>query len=104
MKCGPACGLRFSCSSIRLDCLFRGGSPQLSPVIQVAVIPFEVDVPWHANLDDFELLRLSFSSSDFVVPDVVFEKFDVIFADGRCKQLAKICQRIVKVFRFADLL
>ena len=36
----------------RRDCLLRRGSPQLSPVIQVAVIPFEIDVPRHVNLED----------------------------------------------------
>ncbi len=34
------------------DCLLRSGSPQLSPVIQVAVIPFEIDVRRHVNLED----------------------------------------------------
>ena len=85
---------------IRLDCLFPCGSPQLSPVLQVAVIPFEIDMPRHANLD-YCAFPIAYT---FFGPDVVFEKFDVIFADGCCKQLAKICQRIMKVFRFADLL
>jgi hypothetical protein len=35
---------------------------------------------------------------------VVFEQPDVIFANGRRKQLAEICQGIMKVFRFANLL
>src|SRR5262245_36628473 len=78
--------LEFCMLVIRLDCLFPCGSPQLSPVLQVAVIPFEIDMPRHANLDDRELPMLI-----FLGPDVVFEQFDIIFADGRCKQLAKIC-------------
>src|SRR6266567_837678 len=40
----------------------------------------------------------------FVILDVVFEQLDVIFADGRRKQLAEICQGIMKVFWFANLL
>jgi hypothetical protein len=40
----------------------------------------------------------------FVKPDVVFEQLDVIFANSCRKQLAEICQGIMKVFRFADLL
>jgi hypothetical protein len=38
---------------VRRNCLSRSGSPQLSPVMQVAVIPFEIDVSRHVNLDDF---------------------------------------------------
>jgi hypothetical protein len=70
----------------RRDCLLRSGSRQLSPVIQVAVIPFEIDVPRHVNLDDRTLPRLP---PRFGIPDVVFEQLDVIFANGRCKQLAE---------------
>ncbi|WFU55210.1 hypothetical protein QA639_37625 [Bradyrhizobium pachyrhizi] len=36
-----------------------------------------------------------------VVPHVIFEELDIIFANGRCEQLAEICQGIVKVFRSA---
>jgi hypothetical protein len=39
-----------------------------------------------------------------VTLDMVFEQLDVVFSDRRCKQLAEICQGIVKVRRFADLL
>ena len=85
----------------RRDCLLRSGSRQLSPVIQVAVIPFEIDVPRHVNPDDRAFPRFF---PRMVIPDVVFEQLDVIFANGRCKQLAKICQGIMKIFRFADLL
>ena len=41
----------------------------------------------------------------FLGSDMVLEQFHTgIFADRRCKQLAKICQRIMKVFGLADLL
>src|SRR5882724_12643644 len=84
---------------IRRDCLLGSRSSELSPVLQIAVVPLEVDVPRHVNLDDravplFALLRI-------VIADVVFEQLDAIFANGRCKQLAEVCQGIMKVFRFA---
>jgi hypothetical protein len=62
---------------------------RLSPafaVIQVAVIPFEIDVPRHVNLDDRAFPRFF---PRMVISDVVFEQLDVIFANGRCKQLAE---------------
>ena len=67
------------------------------------MIPFEIDVPRHVNLDDCALSD-AFSRFGFVVPDVIFEQLDVILADRCCKQLAEICQGIMKVFWFADLL
>ena len=70
----------------RRDCLLRSGSPQLSPVIQVAVIPFEIDVPRHC---ESRRPCLSTLLSPDGIPDVVFEQLDVIFANGRCKQLAE---------------
>src|ERR1700730_4892788 len=95
---------------IRLDRLLRRGFPKLSTVLQIAVIPFEIDVPRHLNLDDYALPRIGLFPVPGVLPcfavvvlDVVFEQFDVVFADGCCKQLAKICKRIVKVFWFADV-
>src|SRR5882672_6381384 len=82
---------------IRRDRLLRSCSPELSPVIQIAVIPFEIDVPRHMNLDDCARPTVLFL-------EVVFEELDVIFANGRRKQLAQVCQGIMKVVRSADLL
>ena len=73
----------------RRDCLLRSGSPQLSPSIQIAAIPFEIDVRRHMNLDDRTFPPLP--GFRLVILDVVFEQLDVIFADGRRKQLAEIC-------------
>src|SRR5258708_17497098 len=113
-KMRPGMGLTFFMFLIRLDCLFRSGLPQRSPVFQIAVIPFEIDVPRHVNLDDragppnllFSVLAVLPVLSGFwlVKPDVVFEQLDVIFANRRSEQLAKICQGSMKIFRFADLL
>ena len=64
---------------IPLDCLFRSGSSQHSPVIEVAVIPFEIDVPRHLDLDDYAF------PFGFVVLHVIFEDPDVVFANGRCE-------------------
>jgi len=99
---------------VHVECLVCSSFPQLSPVFQVAVIPFEIDVPWYVNLDDYAVPRILLFPVFFVLPvlpglvsvtsDVVFEQPDVIFANGRRKQLAEICQGIMKVFWFADLL
>jgi hypothetical protein len=43
-------------------------------------------VPRHVNLDDRAFPRFF---PRMVIPDVVFEQLDVIFANGRCKQLAE---------------
>ena len=82
---------------IRRECLLRSGSPQLSSVIQVAVIPFEIDVPRHVNLDDRAFPRFF---PRMVIPDVVFEQPDVIFANGCCKQLAE--SRAARLVVIAD--
>src|SRR5437667_10179422 len=72
--------------SILFDCLLRGAFSQFSPIIQVAVLPFEIDVPGHMNLDD-----CTGPLARFVALDMVFEQLDVILADAGCKQLAEIC-------------
>ena len=56
---------------IRLDCLFPCGFPQRSPVLQVAVIPFEIDVSRHVNLDNRAFPRFF---PRMVIPNVVFEQ------------------------------
>jgi hypothetical protein len=66
---------------VRRNCLLRSGSPQVSPVIQVAVIPFEIDVSRHVNLDDRAFPRFF---PRMVIPNVVFQQLAVIFANGRC--------------------
>ena len=66
------------------------------------MIPFEIDVARHVNLDERAGPRLAVFGT--IVPNVILEQLDVVLADGRGKQLAKVGQRIVKVFRFADLL
>src|SRR5712664_3409977 len=83
-------------SFIRRVGFLRRGFPFPSSLIQIAVIPFKIDVPRHMNLDDCAWPTLLFL-------EVVFKELDVILADGRRKQLAEICQGIMKVFRFADL-
>src|SRR5436190_18237140 len=44
--------LKFFMLFVRVECLVCSGFPQYSPIFQVAVIPFEIDVPWYVNLDD----------------------------------------------------
>ena len=56
---------------VRRNCLLRSGSPQLSPVIQVAVIPFEIYVSRHVNLDNRAFPRFF---PRMVIPNVVFEQ------------------------------
>ena len=63
------------------------------------MIPFEINVRRYMNLND-----RTCPLAGVVILDMVFEQLDIVFANGRCKQLAEICQGIMKVFRFADLL
>ena len=61
------------------------------------MIPFEIDEPRHVNLDDRAFPRFF---PRMAIPDVVFEQLDVIFANGRCKQLAE--SRAARLFVIAD--
>src|SRR5438105_11616126 len=56
---------------ICIKCLFRRGFPELSPVIQIAVIPFEIDVPRHVNLDDCAVPRIGLLPILPVLPGVL---------------------------------
>ena len=94
---------RFIPGLMRCDCFLRRLSSQPPPFIQIAMIPFEIDVRRHVNLDDRAFPWL-LPRCGFVILDVIFEQLDVILAYGCCKQLAEICQRIMKVVRFANLL
>src|ERR1700743_1387431 len=42
---------------VGFDCLLRSDFSQLASIIQVGVIPFEVDVTRNVNLHDLEVLR-----------------------------------------------
>lgn len=62
---------------IALDCLFRSGPPQRSPVIQIAVIPFEINMARDVNLDDYAvppiwLLAVLSIFPSFPDPDVSY--------------------------------
>jgi hypothetical protein len=111
-KMWPGMRVTFFVFLIRRDCLFRRGFPQHSPVIQIAVIPFEIDVPRHVNLDDCAaplLLSVSVFSVFRVLPGFGFVKPDVVLNSltSSSPTVAAnnwICQGIMKVFRFADLL
>src|SRR5882724_6654464 len=66
---------------IRRDCLLGSRSSELSPVLQIAVVPLEVDVPRQVNLDDGAFPLFPFFR--FVMGAVFFKRLAVISPEGR---------------------
>src|SRR4051812_17083710 len=80
---------RFIPRLIRGDCFLRRLSSQRPPLIQIAMIPLEINARRHVNLNDRTGPWL-LPRGGLVILDVIFEQLNVILTDGCCKQLAEI--------------